>query len=615
MEEKKISPYQVIGFLLIIAIMFWMLSRQKPPTPPPNSTPENTTPSVEKTPSEQPVATINSIQQDSLQQLALQSSYGIFSKLFIPISNDVPITIENDDIFIAINPKGGQITKAMLKQFTNYQGQPLYLINDNNSFNVSFTTLDGRILNSQDFYFTPELKKVGSQQIISLKATITPEQFFEFVYIIDKDNYMIDFAIQSQGLSPLLNSRVPKFLKWENKTFRNSKSVEYENRYTKIIAGRAEGKKSSLSAGGSDEETIKYIKWIAYKQHFFSTIMVPQKAIETGDFTSENLAKTKNNSDVNFTKHFTVSFALNGTQGEFQENFRIYFGPTEYNILKKYELGLEKIIPFGWGIFGWLNKYVFSPLFKFLATFFPYGIVIIIMTLIVRIILSPITYKHYISQIKMQLLRPEMNEINKKHKDNPQKRQQEMMLLYNKAGVNPMAGCIPALLQGPIFYALFLFFPTAFALRQKSFLWADDLASYDVIAELPFNVPFYGDHISLFPILASVAILIYTQMTMSQQTSMQQPGMPNMKIIMYIMPVMMLFFFNNYASGLSLYYFVSNTLTIILMLIIKKYIIDERKIHAQIEENKKNPKKKSGFSAKLQKMMEEAEKRKKARKK
>jgi len=615
MEEKKISPYQVIGFLLVIVIMFWMLSKQKPPTPTPNSTSENTIPSDEKTTLKKAVTITNSNQQDSLQQITLQNSYGIFSKLFTPINSTAPISIENDAIFIEINLKGGQITKAMLKQFTNYQKQPLYLINNNNSFNVSFTTLDGRILNSQDFYFTPEFKKVGSQQIISLKASIAPNQFFEFVYIIDKDNYMIDFAIQSQGLSSLLNPRVPKILEWKNKTFKNSKSVEYENRYTKIIAGRAEDKKSSLSAGGSDEKTVKYVKWIAYKQHFFSTIMVSQKVIESSDFTSENLAKKRNDSDAEFTKFFTTSFALNTNQGEFQENFKIYFGPTEYSILKKYKLGLEKIIPFGWGIFGGLNKYVFSPLFKFLATFFPYGIVIIIMTLIVRIILSPITYRHYISQIKMQVLRPEMNEINKKYKDNPKKRQQETMLLYNKAGVNPMAGCIPALLQGPIFYALFLFFPTAFALRQKSFLWADDLASYDVVAELPFNIPFYGDHISLFPILASVAILIYTQMTMAQQTSMQQPGMPNMKIIMYIMPVMMLFFFNNYASGLSLYYFVSNALTIILMLIIKKYIIDESKIHNQIEENKKKPKKKSGFSAKLQKMMEEAEKRNKGRKK
>ena len=227
--------------------------------------------------------------------------------------------------------------------------------------------------------------------------------------------------------------------------------------------------------------------------------------------------------------------------------------------------------------------------------------------------MSPVTYKSYVSQIKMKVLRPDVDAITAKYKDDAVKRQQETMSLYSRAGANPMSGCVPALIQLPVFYALFSFFPVAFVLRDKSFLWADDLSSYDSILDLGFNIPFYGDHVSLFPILASVAIFFYTKMTTGQQPMPQQPGMPNMKIIMYLMPLMMLFFFNNYASGLSLYYFVSNLLTIILMLVIKNYIIDDKKIHAKIEENKKKPKKVSGFSARLQKAMEEAEKQKKAR--
>jgi YidC/Oxa1 family membrane protein insertase len=290
-----------------------------------------------------------------------------------------------------------------------------------------------------------------------------------------------------------------------------------------------------------------------------------------------------------------------------------YYGPTDVKVLDDYkELGLADSIPFGWGIFGWINRYVFTPFYGFLSSFLPFGIAIIVMTIIVRLVLSPVTYKSYLSQAKMKVLKPEITEINEKYKDNAMKKQQETMKLYNKAGVSPMSGCVPALLQLPIFYALFMFFPTSFALRQKSFLWAEDLSSYDVIFNLPFTVPFYGDHVSLFPILASIAIFFYMMMTTGQSMQMQQqPGMPNMKFIMYLSPIMMLFFFNNYASGLSLYYFISNLITIFIMLAIKNYILDEDKIHAQIQENKKKPKKENRFQRKMREMMEQAEEQKK----
>ncbi|MGI9542070.1 MAG: membrane protein insertase YidC [Cyclobacteriaceae bacterium] len=237
---------------------------------------------------------------------------------------------------------------------------------------------------------------------------------------------------------------------------------------------------------------------------------------------------------------------------------------------------------------------------------------IILMTIIVRLAMSPVTYKSYLSQAKMKVLKPEITELGEKYKDNAMKKQQETMKLYGKAGVSPMSGCIPALLQMPIFYALFMFFPTSFALRQKSFLWAEDLSSYDTVLELPFNIPFYGDHVSLFPILASVAIFFYMMMTTGAQNMPQQPGMPNMKFIMYLMPFMMLVFFNNYASGLSLYYFISNLITIGIMLVIKNIILDNDKIHAQIQENKKKPKKENKFQRKMREMMEQAEEQKKA---
>lgn len=289
-----------------------------------------------------------------------------------------------------------------------------------------------------------------------------------------------------------------------------------------------------------------------------------------------------------------------------------YYGPTDFEILNSYDRNLDEVVSLGWGIFGWINKFVFIPLFNLLGSFLPYGIAIIIMTIIVKIATSPITYKSYVSQARMKVLRPEISELNEKFADNPMKKQQETMKLYSKAGVSPASGCVPALLQMPIFYALFNFFPSLFSLRQKSFLWADDLSSYDTILELPFTIPFYGDHVSLFPILASIAVFFHMQMNTGQNMPAQQPGMPNMKFIMYLSPLMMLFFFNNYASGLSLYYFVSNLLTVGIMLVIKKFIIDEDKIHAQIQENKKKPKKQSKFKQRLQDAMEQAEKQQRA---
>ena len=549
---------------------------------------------------------------DSLKKINLQSTFGIFSNWMTDQGATTQI-IENKDLFIKVSPKGGLLELVRLKDYTDYLDQPLELVKEGNTkFNIQFTTKDGRRLNTKDFYFSPQLNSKNGDQILSLKAAISPNQYLEFVYAIDAERFLVDFSIQSSGIAALLDSSEPAVFSWETNAFRNSKSIDYEGRYTELTYGYEEDKIDYLSLSGSDEESPKEVRWVSFRQHFFSAILIPEKRVDQLRVTSYNLADDKSLDQV-FTKKFGVQIPLAYQSGEFGSRFEYYFGTTDYQTLKSYDRDLESSIPLGWGIFGWLNRFIFLPLFGFLSSFLPHGIAIILMTIIVRLAMSPVTYKSYVSQIKMKVLRPEIEELNKKYKDNAVKRQQETMSLYNRAGANPMAGCIPALLQLPVFYALFTFFPVAFELRKKSFLWADDLSSYDSILDLGFNIPFYGDHVSLFPILASIAIFFYTQMTTGQQTMPQQPGMPNMKIIMYLMPLMMLFFFNNYASGLSLYYFVSNLLTIFLMLVIKNYIIDDQKIHAQIEENKKKPKKAGGFSARLQKAMEQAEKQKKAR--
>ena len=427
------------------------------------------------------------------------------------------------------------------------------------------------------------------------------------------NDYLVDFTVRSQGLNGILNSSRPITLEWDVKGIRHNKSVQYENRYTRLTYNHDGGKVSKLSESSElDEETEVDVKWLSYRQHFFSSILATDDHFQSADLSSENLVEEESKETL-FTKHYNTKTALELKGGELSQNMYWYYGPTDVKILDDYkDLGLVDSIPFGWGIFGWINRYVFTPFYGFLSSFLPFGIAIIVMTILVRLALSPVTYKSYLSQAKMKVLKPEITEINERLKDNAMKKQQETMKLYNKAGVSPMSGCIPALLQLPIFYALFMFFPTSFELRQKSFLWAEDLSSYDTIFNLPFSIPFYGDHVSLFPILASIAIFFYMTLTTGQTMQMQQqPGMPNMKFIMYLSPLMMLFFFNNYASGLSLYYFVSNLITIFIMLAIKNYILDEDKIHAQIQENKKKPKKENKFQRKMREMMEQAEAQKK----
>ena len=318
------------------------------------------------------------------------------------------------------------------------------------------------------------------------------------------------------------------------------------------------------------------------------------------------------------TKIFQVKFPIEVQGGELNAPMSFYFGPTDSKVLKNYGNNLEDSIPLGWGIFGWINRYLFIPLFSFLGSFLPYGIAIIVMTILIKLMMSFVQYKQFLSQAKLKILKPELEAIKLKYKDNKMKAQQETMALQNKAGASPLSGCLPALIQLPVFYALFQFFPSAFDLRQKSFLWADDLSSYDAIAKLPFHIPFYGDHVSLFPILASVAIFFYMKMTTGQQMASQptQEGMPDMgkmmKYMIYFSPIMMLFFFNNYASGLSLYYFISNLISIGIMIVIKNYILDEDKIHAQIQVNKAKPKKQNKFQKKMADMMEQAEQQKQA---
>tara|TARA_B100001564_G_scaffold566_1_gene532 strand:+ start:3515 stop:5329 length:1815 start_codon:yes stop_codon:yes gene_type:complete len=598
MEEKKLDPYQLIGFVLIALIMTWMLMRQQEQNLNNQAKVKSESESLNESEKKLPSQNSKETNKESLGLENLNYSNEKVEEFY---------QIENNLIKIVISSKGGQITKANLKKFDNYLKEPLNLVDNNQSTDLIFKLKDGRMINTSRLNFEINKNKSKKDQLV-VRAFFSQDRWIEFQYSLLPDSYLLNYSITSSNLKNLVDVSEQNRLEWNLKSFRNSKSVEYENRYTELTYGYENDKVNELSITGIDEEKVDEIKWISYKQHFFNSILIPDKKINNVFLKSENLVKSENKKEK-YTKFYSSVIPLNSS-GDFNFKFKWYFGPSQYSTLSNYNIGIEKSVNYGWGIFGWINKYIFIPLFNFISSFMPFGISIIIMTIIVRLAMSPVTYRSYVSQVKMKILRPEIDEINKKFSKDAVKRQQETMSLYSRAGANPMSGCLPALVQLPVFYALFSFFPVAFALRQKSFLWADDLSSYDSVLELPFNIPFYGDHISLFPILASIAIFIYTMMTMGQQQPPPQPGMPNMKFIMYLMPLMMLFFFNNYSSGLSLYYFVSNLLTILLMVIIKNFVVNESKILLQIEENKKKPRKASGFSARLQKAMEQAEKQK-----
>lgn len=616
MEEKKFDVKTLIGFLLIFGLfVLWFnttqptaeeLEAQKQEEQKTEAAATESTQEEEKVVKE-PVLNLT----DSTAVANYKSTIGAFG--YTPAKEGTTV-LENNVLYLRVSNKGGQIVEAKMKNFVTFDSLPVHLVKDNNaSFGLTFSTSDNRVLDTKDLFFEPSISKNGNNTVLSMKAKVSATDFLEYRYEIKPDEYLLDFNIRSQGLNGVLNSAAPIALVWKQKGIRHSKSATYENRYTRLTYNHDDGNISKLSESSDDEEDEEVdIKWLSYRQHFFSSILASDKHFETAKLSSVNLVED-DTPETKFTKENTSILPLKTEAGELAYNMNLYYGPTDIKELSKYkELGLEDSIPYGWGIFGFINRYVFTPAYTFLSGFLPYGIAIIVMTILVRLLMSPVTYKSYLSQAKMKVLKPEIAELGEKYKDNPMKKQQETMKLYNKAGASPMSGCLPALVQLPVFYALFMFFPTSFALRQKPFLWADDLSSYDIIAELPFKIPLYGDHVSLFPILASIAIFFYMMMT-SGQNMQQQPGMPNMKFILYLSPLMMLVFFNSYASGLSLYYFVSNLITIFIMLAIKKFIIDEDKIHAKIQENKKKPKKENKFQKKMREMMEQAEEQKKNR--
>jgi YidC/Oxa1 family membrane protein insertase len=484
--------------------------------------------------------------------------------------------LENKDVRYVISNLGGQIKYVELKQYRDWQGKPLRLVDQNQ-------VLEG----------LPAAAMVATQTGSSL--TLRSDVGTTWSYELPAEGYGLKWALQTPSTGDLS-------LTWKQAGIRHEKSLKNEATNTSIYYfENAEAERSSLSDGSDDDESAENVGWVAHKQQYFSSILQADQG-----FTQVALS-TRTPDDTLHSRLFSSELTIKATNGVAQASGIWYHGPNHYQTLKTFDRSFDEVIPFGWGIFGWIGKYIVSPLFNWLDGYgMNYGIIILLMAALIKLALSPLTFSSYKSMAKMRVLKPEMDELNEKFKDaDPTKKQQETMALYQKAGVNPLGGCIPQLLSLPILIAMFRFFPVSIELRQQAFLWADDLSSYDSILSLPFEIPFYGAHVSLFTLLMAISTFLYTKfnnsMTPTSGNSMMQQ---QMLIIQYVMPFMLLVWFNNYSSGLSYYYFISNVLTFGQQWVIKEFFIDENAIRAKIDETKAKGGSQSRFAKKMNEMLE-----------
>lgn len=523
------------------------------------------------------------------------------------------VTIENELLKAYVSTKGAQVIKVELKKFSRSgKTEPLVLFdNDSLQFALKLDAYErSRILSTDSFYFKPSEKSITvsgtTSKSVSFKLeTSKPGSYIEYVYSLKGNDYMLGYDIKFVGMDKIISSNVDQMtLNWRMTLPQQEKYVEKEREVATAYYKFTVDEPDYINPRSDEDKPLNDapIKWISFKQQFFnSTLIAETEFLKDGSFVKTG--SRTNTSNVVKVINSDLGIPFNHTPSE-KFAMKFYFGPNDYKTLKEYGNELEQIIPTGWSIFSYINKWMVIPLFDWLGNM-NMGIVILILTLIVKIILLPIAYKTYMSGARMRVLKPETEAINAKFKDgDPMKKQQETMALYRKAGVNPLSGCVPLLLQFPILIALFAFIPAAIELRQKGFLWADDLSTYDSIwtfGKVAIINSIYGDHVSLFALLMFVSTLVYTYMNSSMMAPQQGTQMPGMKFMMYFMPVIFLAVMNSYAAGLSWYYFLANMFTFLQNWVIKKIVSDE-KVRAEIDANMKKPVKVSSFSKKLEEM-------------
>lgn len=547
-------------------------------------------------------------------------------------------TVENEVMTVRFSTRGGQITGVTLKDYTKYapRGQRDQLIElmdpASARFDMSFYVKNGLNnvkVNTMDYVFRAEpVETAGDARRVTMRLAVAENAWLEYEYLIynkqaPERDYLVDFNVRLVNMAPQMANQTSIGIDWSNVSYQNEKGFQNENMYT-TLAYRFPGESSieelGMSDGAKSKSVSTAVNWVAFKQQFFSSVFIAPQNVSSANMVFDTAAPGSE-----LLKSFSVQMAVPYSAQVEGYDFAFYFGPNKYAILKKVtdnngaDLHMERLIPLGWGIFGWVNRWCVIPVFDFLRNYIgSFGIIILILVILVKLVISPLTYKSYVSMAKMRLIKPQVDELNKKYpkKEDAMKKQQATMELYKKAGINPMGGCIPMLIQLPILIAMFRFFPASIELREQPFLWADDLSSYDSIVNLPFSIPFYGDHVSLFALLMAVSLFGYAYFNY-QQTASSQPQMAGMKFMMvYMMPIMMLLWFNSYSSGLCYYYLLSNLFTIGQTLVIRR-IVDDEKIHAVMQANaaRKSKGKKSKFQQRYEELMRQQEAQQRAKRK
>ncbi len=540
-------------------------------------------------------------------------------------------TVENDVMSIRFSTRGGQIVDVTLKDYTKYaphgeRNQLIQLFNPATArFNMSFYVKNGLNnipVNTADYTFTaePTQQAADGSQIVVMRLPIAEGSAVEYRYVVRNEkesanDYLVDFDVRLIDMAPRMANQTSIGIDWSNTSFQNEKGFQNENMYTTLayrIPQETAIEELGMSEGNQSEDVNSAVNWVAFKQQFFSSVFIAPKNVSYA-----NVAFQTDKPETGYIKHFSARMAVPYTAQTDAYDFAFYFGPNKYSTLQKVgdettgDLYLERLVPLGWGIFGWVNRWCVIPVFDFLRNYISnFGIIILILVILVKLVISPLTYKSYVSMAKMRLIKPQVDELTKKYpkQEDAMKRQQATMELYRKAGINPMGGCIPMLIQLPILIAMFRFFPASIELREQPFLWADDLSSYDAVVNLPFSIPFYGDHISLFALLMAISLFGFSWFNY-QQTASSQPQMAGMKFMMvYMMPIMMLLWFNSYSSGLCYYYLLSNLFTIGQTLIIRR-MVDDTKIQAIMNANaaRKSNGKKSKFQQRYEELLRQQE--------
>ena len=599
-QENKIDYNSLIGFVLIGIVLFWLFNEQaKVEEVMLQKSTEEVQVKEEITKNEKVMSDLSALNDSSSNIFTdLKETYGAFSTAASKGDLSEKFYLENDLIKVEVAAKGARVTSVYLKEYQTHDSLPLNLLREDSSrFNFTFWAQNRR-LQTSDFVFVASQTQLGGNQQLSLRMNVSEGKYLEFSYALAPNSYKVEYALNLVGLEGLIHPNTPIKLDWSAAIPRQELS-RYNEAMNTSAYYYADNEVDYLSSTSNDSERILDTEWVAFKSQYFSTVL------QTGAMSKEIYLSTTDLPDSDrFLKTLNATANLNYEGGTHSYSMDWYFVPNHVKTLKSYGIGLEELVPLGWSIIGWINKYVVINIFNtFEAWGWGYGLIIFMMALLIKIALFPFTYKSYSSMAKMRVLKPQVDAINEKYEDQ-MKRQQEMMALYQETGVNPLGGCIPMLFQMPILFALFRFFPASIELRQQGFLWATDLSTYDSILDLGFNIPFYGDHVSLFTLLMTATTVL--QMKYSNSMSGSNAQMPQMKYMMYFMPIIFLGVMNSYAAALSYYYFLANLITFGQQKLIGS-MIDDSVLLAKMEEKKQNApaKGKSKFQARLEKMMKE----------